>query len=127
MVLISIISEVYEVHCQKLQVNSGGKRRGCSHRHTESLPGLSNSWLQARSMHQLMNVSQEAREETMHSSLLKFNFVTYLLAMKIHNKDNKKGNRGTFSPFLYWNYLLFVQHSCAPSRDQQVHFPFVML
>lgn len=34
MVLISIITEVYEVHHQQLQVNSGGKKtRAFSHKH----------------------------------------------------------------------------------------------
>lgn len=65
-------------------------------------------------LHQLMNKAQGATEETIHSSLLKFNCVTYL-PIKIHNKENKNGKRGTFFPFLYCHYLLFVQHPCVSS------------
>lgn len=131
MIHISIISEIYEVYHQKGQMNGDGEKTSVhtyTHTHTHTpLPDLLNSWQRTRSMNQPMNVYQEAWEETMHSSLLKFNFVTYLSAMKIRNEDNKKGNRGTFFSFLYWNKLLFVQHLCAPSWDHWLHFPFVML
>lgn len=54
MTLISILSEVYEE--QKLQVNNREEKTS--------------------SLHQVMNKVQGATEETMHSSLLKFNSVT---------------------------------------------------